>query len=1041
MNFPKKTRIFLFLNFLQPEPELFNSMKRLFAFVAAALYAGVCIAAVPPSSALSSRSFFDSTAVSVVDTTHPWKLVWSDEFNYTGLPDPARWSYEEGGHGWGNGELEYYTKAQKANASVSGGFLHITARKEKRDNNPFTSARLRTRYKGDWLYGRVEVKAKLPSGRGLWPAIWMLPSDWVYGDWPGSGEIDIMENVGFNPDTVWGSVHTKRFNHVIGTQFTRGFRLTDAATAFHVYAVEWTPDHISFFVDSKLYGTFRNTTKGWEEWPFDKRFHLLLNVAVGGGWGGAKGVDSTVFPESMDVDYVRVYQKEGAGLSDGSAASVREARISARVDSLLSMMTLEEKVGQLNQYTNDLAATGPVTNSPGKLQEVRDGKVGSMLNVKGARNTHDLQEEAMKSRLKIPLLFGQDVIHGYRVTFPIPLGEAASWDMDAIRLSARIAATEAAASGIHWTFAPMVDIALDPRWGRVMEGAGEDPYLGSQIAKARVLGFQGDTLGSTDAVMACAKHFAAYGAAIGGRDYNSVDMSLRNLWEFYLPPFKAALDAGAATFMNSFNDLNGVPATGNEYLQRTVLKGKWNFKGFVVSDWGSMGEMIPHGYVKDGREAAAVAIKAGSDMDMESRVYTGNLADLVRSGEVSDILVEEAVRRVLTKKFELALFDDPFRFSNEQREQQVLNSSSFHQAERVMGEKSIVLLKNQGSLLPLNKDIKKLALIGPLMKSEKDMMGFWSVEWAQDHLVSPYEGIAAKVGKSTQLLYAKGAGIDDTSRSGFAEAVAVASKADVAVMAIGERYDMSGEAKSRANIHIPGVQEELVKAVVATGKPVVVMVMGGRPLIFNWTADHVPSILFTWWLGSEAGNAMADVLFGDYNPSGHLPISFPREEGQIPVYYNYLNTGRPAKDDNDKIYRSGYIDMAKSPRFAFGHGLSYTTFGYSDLKLSKTSMKASDSITVSFVLANTGKYDGEEVVQLYLRDLVAQPLRPVKELKDFRKVFLKAGESKTISFVITREKLAFYNEALEWITQPGEFTLMIGSASDDIRLQQGFTLQ
>lgn len=1035
-------------------------MKKSTALLVAVLSAGVAVS--QPSASPAS-----------------WRLAWSDEFNYTGLPDSTKWSYEEGGRGWGNHELEYYTKSEKANADVHGGILYITARKEQRDKNGYTSARLRTKYKGDWLYGRIEVRAKLPAGRGLWPAIWMLPTDWSYGDWPGSGEIDIMENVGFKPDTVFGSVHTKRFNHVIGTQFTKGFRLTDAYTKFHVYAIEWYPDRITFFVDDKAYATFRNTGKGPDEWPFDKRFHLLLNVAVGGGWGGAKGVDESIFPRSMEVDYVRVYQAPGMTPAVPGLAT--------RVDSVLALMTLEEKVGQLNQYSNDLDATGPVTNSPGKLQEVRDGKVGSMLNVKGARNTRTLQQEAMKSRLKIPLLFGQDVIHGYRVTFPIPLGEAASWDMDAIYLSARVAATEAAASGIHWTFAPMVDITRDPRWGRVMEGAGEDPYLGSQIAWARVSGFQGGLrpggsrpgavgglrqggagllpggaeglrgdaaaglrlgavggssgLGRLDAVMACAKHFAAYGAAIGGRDYNSVDMSLRNLWEFYLPPFKAALDAGAATFMNSFNDLNGVPATGNVYLQRTILKGKWDFSGFVVSDWGSIGEMIPHGYVKDGKEAAAVAIRAGSDMDMESRSYTNNLPALVREGRVPEALVDEAVRRILTKKFELGLFDDPYRFSDETREKTVLNSPANHAAARDMAKKSIVLLKNDGQLLPLNKDTRTIALIGPLMKSEKDMQGFWSIDWGtQDHLVSPYEGIAAKVGPGTKLLYAKGAGIDDSSRAGFGEAIAAASKADVAVIAIGERYDMSGEAKSRANIHIPGVQEDLVKAVVATGRPVIVLVMGGRPLIFNFTADHVPSILFTWWLGSEAGNGIADVLFGDYNPAGHLPISFPREEGQIPVYYNYLNTGRPAKDDNDKMYRSGYIDMVKSPRYAFGHGLSYTTFDYSDLRLSKTNLTSADSITATFTLTNKGKYAGEEVVQLYLRDIVAQPLRPVKELKDFRKVMLQPGESRTIKFIIGRDKLAFYNDALEWITQPGDFQLMIGAASDDIRLQQQFSL-
>jgi beta-glucosidase len=726
-----------------------------------------------------------------------------------------------------------------------------------------------------------------------------------------------------------------------------------------------------------------------------------------------------------------------------SAQAKKADAIDAKVNALLAKMTLEEKVGQLNQYTGDRNATGPLAKSTGKLDEIKQGKVGSMLNVRGAADTRSIQEAAMQSRLKIPLIFGQDVIHGYRITFPIPLAEAASWDLDAIELSARIAATEAAASGIHWTFAPMVDICRDPRWGRVMEGAGEDPYLGSLIAKARVHGFQGKGLGNLDAVMACAKHFAAYGAAIAGRDYNTVDMSDRMLWEVYLPPFKAALDAGAATFMNSFNELNGIPATGNVYLQRDILKGKWNFQGFVVSDWGSIGEMVAHGFVKDKYEAAKVAITAGSDMDMESRSYIANLPQLVKEGKVSIKLVDDAVRRILRKKFELGLFDDPYRFSNEQREKAVLNSPENKKAEENVAKKSIVLLKNDDQLLPLSKNIKSIALIGPLAKSKKDMKGFWSVDWGNDDmndLVSLYDGVHNKLGDATKLVYAKGCDVKDTSRAGFAEAIAAAKNADVVIMAVGETFDMSGEAKSRSNIHIPGVQEELIKAIKATGKPVVVLVMAGRPLIFNWTADNVPAILYTWWLGTEAGNAMADVLFGDYNPSGKLPISFPRAEGQIPVYYAAKSTGRPSQNDQDIIYKSAYLDLPNSPRFAFGYGLSYTSFKYSDLKLSKTSINNKENITASFTLTNTGKYEGEEVAQLYLHDKVASVTRPVKELRDFRKIALKPGESKTISFIIDQEKLSFYNQQMKWGTEPGEFELMIGSASDDIRLKTAFEL-
>lgn len=717
------------------------------------------------------------------------------------------------------------------------------------------------------------------------------------------------------------------------------------------------------------------------------------------------------------------------------------ADIDQKVEQLLAKMTLDEKIGQLNQYTGDRLATGPVTANTTKYQDIKAGKVGSMLNVRGAKDTRMVQEIAMQSRLKIPLLFGLDVIHGYRVTFPVPLAEAASWDLKAIETSARVAATEAAASGQHWTFAPMVDVSRDPRWGRVMEGAGEDTYLGSLIATARVKGFQGNGLGNLDAVMACVKHFAAYGAAIGGRDYNTVDMSERMLWETYLPPFKAALDAGAATFMNSFNDLNGIPATGNSYLQRDILKGKWNFQGFVVSDWGSIKEMVAHGFAKDNADAAQLAIKAGSDMDMEGHAYIANLAKLVQDKKVDVALIDDAVKRILRKKYEMGLFDDPYRFSNEERENKILNSADNRAKARDVARRSMVLLKNDKQLLPLSKKLKTIAVIGPLAKSSKDMMGFWSVKWDNDHLVSLYEGLQNKVGKNTQLLYAEGCDLADTAKCNFAQAVAVARKADVVIIAVGEAFDMSGEAKSRASIHLPGAQEELVKAVQKTGKPIVVLTMSGRPLIFNWTADHANAILHTWWLGSEAGNAMADVLFGDYNPAGKLPMSFPRSEGQIPVYYNYKSTGRPSPTDIAATYRSGYLDMQNSPRYAFGYGLSYSTFALTNLKLDKPRFATGDSLTVTCTLKNTGTYAGEEVVQLYLQDVVASVTRPVKELKGFEKVYLKPGESKTITFVINKEKLSFYDQKMNWTAEPGNFKLMIGNASDHIVLESTFELE
>ena len=725
-------------------------------------------------------------------------------------------------------------------------------------------------------------------------------------------------------------------------------------------------------------------------------------------------------------------------------ATAQQETIDQKVNALLKKMTIEEKIGQLNQYTGDNSATGPITINPNKQAEIKAGIIGSMLNVVGTKYTRQYQELAMQSRLKIPLLFGQDVIHGYKTTFPLPLAEAASWDLQAIELAARVAATEAAASGIHWTFAPMVDIGRDPRWGRVMEGAGEDTYLGSKIAYARVKGFQGNKLGDLNSVMACVKHFAAYGAAVGGRDYNSVDMSERMLWETYLPPFKAALDAGAATFMNSFNDLNGIPATGNVHLQRDILKGKWNFQGFVVSDWGSIGEMVAHGYSKDLKAAALSAITAGSDMDMESNAYRYHLAELVKEGKVPVELIDDAVKRILRKKFELGLFEDPYKYSDQKRADKALNNPEHRKAALDVAQKSIVLLKNENETLPLSKNLKTIAFIGPMVKEYKENMGFWSVELPEvDYnkwIVSQWDGLQNKVGKNTKLLYAKGCEVDGDNKDGFAEAVATAKQADVVILSIGERRDMSGEAKSRSNLHLPGVQEDLVKAIQATGKPVVVLVNAGRPLIFNWTADNVPAIVYTWWLGTEAGNAIANVLFGDYNPSGKLPMTFPREVGQIPIYYNHYSTGRPAKDEDSKNYVSAYIDLKNSPKFPFGYGLSYTKFNYSGLKLSSTKMKNNETIKVSFQLSNVGKVAGEEVVQLYLKDKFGSVVRPILELRDFQKVKLNAGESKTIEFTIDKEKLSFYNDKLEFIAEPGDFEVMIGASSADIKLKSDFEL-
>ena len=702
-----------------------------------------------------------------------------------------------------------------------------------------------------------------------------------------------------------------------------------------------------------------------------------------------------------------------------------------RVDSVLSLMTLDEKIGQMNQYSGFWEATGPITEEGDKLEQVRNGMLGSMLNVTGSGHTRQIQEMALQSRLRIPLLFGQDIIHGYRTIFPIPLAEAASWDLQAIEQSARIAATEASAAGVHWTFAPMVDISRDPRWGRVMEGAGEDPYLGSLIAAARVRGFQGKGLGNTDALMACGKHFAAYGAAIGGRDYNSVDMSLQQLNDVYLKPYKAAVDAGVATMMNSFNDINGIPATANQYILRDLLKGSWGFTGFVVSDWGSVGEMINHGYVTDEADAARAALTGGCDMDMESRCYIKNMKQLVLSGIISESLIDESVKLILRKKFEMGLFDDPFRFCSEEREKQQWDNPQNRAAARNIARKSIVLLKNENKLLPLSREVRTIAMIGPLVKAVGDNNGFWSYAWpdVSARIVTQWQGISNRAGKNVKMLYARGCGITEPDTSGFREAVVAAMNADVVIMSVGESANMSGEAKSRSNIHLPGVQEELVKAVCATGKPVVLLINAGRPLVFNNISGNSGAILYTWWLGTEAGNAIADVVFGDYNPSGKLPMTFPRTEGQIPVYYSYLNTGRPPKNENDLNYVSAYTDLPNSPEYPFGYGLSYTTFSISEPVPDKTVFSPGEEVHIRVTVTNTGEAEGTETVQLYFRDKVGSLVRPVKQLAGFQQVLLKKAESRTLTFTITEKDFRFFNDKLEFRSEPGEFELFAGNCS------------
>ncbi len=720
------------------------------------------------------------------------------------------------------------------------------------------------------------------------------------------------------------------------------------------------------------------------------------------------------------------------------------------VKDLLAKMTLEEKVGQMNLYTSFIDITGPAPaegEQKVKYDHIKAGKVGAMLNVRGVENVRKFQELAVEnSRLGIPLLFGFDVIHGYRTTFPIPLAEAASWDLEAIELSARISATEAAAAGLNWTFAPMVDISRDARWGRVMEGAGEDPFLGSLVAAARVKGFQGDDLSENNTLAACTKHFAAYGFAEAGKDYNTADIGLSTLYNIVLPPFKATVDAGVQTFMNSFNELNGIPATGDVFLQRDLLKGKWNFDGFMVSDWGSVTEMIPHGFAKDGVDATKIASTAGSDMDMESHLYVKHLADLVNDGKVEVQLIDDAVKRILTVKHKLGLFDDPYRYCDTQREKELIYKDTHLEAALEVAKKSIVLLKNENNILPLAKSGQKIALIGDLADDKNSPLGNWrlasednsavsvleGLEKYEDNTIDYNQGVQLQEGRE-QFIFELA--INTTDESGIEEAVEAAKNVDVVIMVLGEHGYQAGEGRSRANIDLPGLQQTLLEKIYAANKNIVLVLTSGRPLAINWAAENIPAIVQAWQLGSTAGDAIAQVLYGDYNPSGKLPMTFPKSLGQIPIYYNYKNTGRPGPLE-EMVFWSHYIDESNAPLYPFGYGLSYTAFDYSNLSIEKNEVGA----TVSVQLKNTGAMDGEEVVQLYIRDKFASVTRPVKELKGFQKIALKAGESKTVTFNLTDKELGFYNNQGEFVVEPGAFDIMVGGSSMDL-LKEAFVLE
>ena len=715
--------------------------------------------------------------------------------------------------------------------------------------------------------------------------------------------------------------------------------------------------------------------------------------------------------------------------------------IDIKVEALLQKMTLEEKVGQMNQYNGFWNVTGPAPKEGDaklKYEHLKKGLVGSVLNVEGTTNVRKLQEIVVnQSRLGIPLLFGLDVIHGHKTLSPIPLGESASWDLDAIEQSARAAAIEASAVGISWTFAPMVDISRDARWGRVMEGAGEDPYLGSKIGIARVHGFQGNNLAAPTSIIACAKHFAGYGFVEAGREYNTVDVGTSTLYNIILPPFKAVVDNHVRTVMNAFNVLNGVPSTGNKFLQRDILKNKWGFDGFVISDWASGAEMVEHGFAKDLKQAAEFAANAGSDMDMQSYAYVTYLKQLVDEGKVDIKLVDDAVRRVLRVKFELGLFDNPYKYCDTKREQETINHPDTKTALDI-ARKSIVLLKNESSLLPLPKNQKNIAIIGSLANDKNSPLGSWRIGSDDSSAVSFLEGFNKY---NTNYKYAKGADLtvgkttfirelqmNETDTSEFAQAIQFAKQSDVVIMVLGEHSFQSGEGRSRTKIGLPGVQQQLLEAVYRVNKNIILVLMNGRPLAIPWAAEYIPTILETWQLGTETGDAIAQVLFGTYNPSGKLPMTFPRSVGQCPIYYNHYNTGRPRPKSKDEVFFSHYTDESVNPLYPFGYGLSYTTFQYSNLMIDTTDNK---NIKVRATITNTGTRVGEEVAQLYIHQKVASVVRPVKELKGFEKFSLQPKASKEVTFTLTDKELGFYNNEGNYVVEPGDFEVMVGTNSQE----------
>jgi len=733
-------------------------------------------------------------------------------------------------------------------------------------------------------------------------------------------------------------------------------------------------------------------------------------------------------------------------------AQTTNAKMNAFVNNLLSKMTLDEKLGQLNLPGAGDITTGQASNSDIGLK-IREGKVGGLFNIKSIEKIKAVQKVAIEeSRLKIPLIFGMDVIHGYQTEFPIPLALSCSWDMKLIEKTARIAATEASADGICWTFSPMVDIARDPRWGRIAEGSGEDAYLGSQIAKAMVHGYQGDDLSKNNTIMACVKHYAMYGAAEAGRDYNTTDMSRSRMYNEYLPPYKAAVEAGAGSIMSSFNEVDGIPATANKFLLTDVLRDQWKFKGFVVTDYTGINEMVNHG-LGDLQKVSSLALKAGVDMDMVGEGFLTTLKESLKEGKITIEQINNACRLILEAKYKLGLFDDPYKYCDEHRAATEIFTEANLKFAREAAAKSFVLLKNKDQLLPLKKNTT-VALVGPLANSKENMLGTWAVAADFTKPLSLFSAMKNKVANNVSVLYAKGANISEDSafearvsvfgkpfdrdnRSAdilIKEALDAAAKADVIVAAMGETAEMTGESSSRSDISLPQSQKDLLKALIKTGKPIVLVLFTGRPLAIKWEQENIPAIINVWHGGTEAGNAIADVLYGDVNPSGKLSTTWPQNVGQIPIYYNHKNTGRPLEEGKwFEKFRSNYLDVSNDPLYAFGYGLSYTSFSYSDISLSKSTIKSNEKLDIKVTVTNTGNYDGAETVQLYIRDMVASITRPVKELKGFEKIFLKKGESKEIHFTLTAADLKFYNNDLKFVFEPGTFKVFVGGSSDNTK--------